>query len=89
MKWKIKPLCEVCRLEPATSFSFVDKRWVFVGNCTSDSERYYIEFKRLFRSPAATVDWLAHMHEKNWMDWDSFMDMLTRFRQATESFGKT
>lgn len=43
-------------------------------------------FEDFFRSPAATVDWLAHMHEKAWMDWVDFMDMMYRFRHATNSY---
>jgi hypothetical protein len=98
MKWKHQPFCEVCGDEPATSFSYVNitktgapgkGRWVFAGACTTESERYYMEFKRIFKSPASTVDWLAHMHEKNWMDWNDFMDMMDRFRAATESFNQT
>ena len=88
------PLCEVCGKEQAISFSSMEKKagritkWKFCGMCTSESERYYITFDRLFRSPGSTVDWLAHMHEKEGMDWQNFMEMMHRFRGATESFNK-
>ncbi len=87
--WKKQPLCEVCGAEPATSFSWIKKTWKFCGVCTMDYEDYYIEFDRFFNSPAATVDWLAHMDEKKWMDWTAFMAMMARFRKATDSFHQT
>jgi hypothetical protein len=59
---------------------------MFCCECTSEKEVYYIEFHRFFASPAATVDWLAHMHEKSWMDWPDFMAMMHRFRAATASY---
>ena len=82
------PICEECHDETATSFSHVHGKWMFTGQCTSGTEDYYIEFKRFFRSPASTIDWLAHMNEKNWMDWTDFMNMMDRFRSATKSFHK-
>lgn len=90
----MKPaICEVCGKEEATSFSFFSDHgnwengtWKFCGGCTSDQEDYYIEFDRFFKTRGATIDWLAHMHEKNWMNWSNFMDMIHRFRQATDSF---
>lgn len=95
-----KPICEVCGKNEATSFSFIifDQEiergdWKFVCECTRDNEDYYIEIKDLFATPPKTVDWLAHMHEKPWMDWRNFMEMIKRFRQATDSYfslmGKT
>lgn len=87
--WKKEPQCEVCGQEPATSFSWLDRDWKFCGDCTTDTESYYIELKLFFQSPASTVDWIAHMAEKNWMDWGKFADMMGRFRAATDSFGVT
>lgn len=85
--FKKKPMCEVCRLEEATSFSyFKNGGWKFTGACTVDTERYYIELYRFFNSPSSTTDWLAHMDEKTWMDWKDFMSMMHRFRKATDSF---
>lgn len=42
--------------------------------------------KRLGHDGHLTVDWLAHMHPKQWMNWSDFMDMVKRFRVATDSF---
>lgn len=85
------PICEVCNKEPATSFSYFQNRnkWLFCGQCTTKEEDYYIELRRFFNNPSATVDWLAHMQEKNWMNWPDFMDMMHRFRDATRSFFKS
>ena len=43
-------------------------------------------FEKFFLEPAQMIDWLAHLHEKDWMDWRDFMGMTTRFRAATESY---
>ena len=88
-----EPVCEVCKKEGAYSFSFLSKGdvpcWKFTGECTNGREEYYIVFEKFFNSPAATVDWLAHLQEKSWMDWQDFGLMFWRFRQATESFSHT
>lgn len=85
----MKPvICEMCHDEEATSFSWIKGDWKFCGDCTSDTESYYIELNRIFSSSESTVDWLAHMHEKNWMDWKKFMDMMHRFREAADCFNK-
>ena len=90
-QWKKVPICEVCHHEPATSFSWFNKadEWKYCGDCGKETETYYISFTRFFRSPAATVDWLAHLSEKNWFKPADFLKMLHRFRAATESFGQT
>ncbi len=87
------PKCEVCENEEASSFSCMAvakngdlTEWKFCGECTSDKEAYYMEFDRFFDSPTSTVDWLAHVHEKG-VDWKNFMDMMHRFREATDSYG--
>ncbi len=89
-----KPICEVCNKGEAVSFSFIEENpttgegyWKYCCNCTSEREKYYIRFENFFDSPASTIDWLAHMHEKTWMSWTDFMDMMNRFRKATNSFG--
>lgn len=88
--FKQTPKCEACGSEDATSFSYVGEpgkgRWIFSGACTSETEVYYIEVANFFGHPAASVDWLAHIHEKGWVNWNDFMDMMVRFRQATDSF---
>lgn len=88
------PACEACNNEAATAFALIENdsgepQWKFCGACTADSDReqYYMQFEGFFRSPSATVDWFAHMHEKGSMNWDDFMDMMKRFRTATHSYG--
>lgn len=87
------PMCEVCNANVATSFSLVSTRptggkpeWKFVCLCTDNAEERYVQIGRFFANPAATTDWLAHLHEIPEMDWHGFMDMVTRFRRATDSF---
>lgn len=91
--FKKTPICEVCGKQEATSFSFIEEdpetgegHWKFCCECTSDHENYYIQFDRFFSNPAAAVDWMSHMSEKSWMDWNDFMNMMTRFREATDSY---
>jgi protein-arginine kinase activator protein McsA len=85
------PLCEVCGKNPATSFShFYDQAskhgsWKFCCMCTSGKEDYYIEFSRFSESLNETMDWLAHMDEKKWMDWKDFIDMAHRYRSAKKA----
>jgi len=82
------PLCEECGASPSSSFShFVDPAtntgsWKFCCGCTSGKEDYYIEFSRFFGSQSETMNWLAHMDEKTWMDWHNFMQMVQRYRAA-------
>lgn len=85
-KFRKAPLCEKCGKAEAISFSLIKGKWMFTCMCTADNESYYIELDRFFRSPASTVDWLAHMSEKPWMDCHDFMEMMHRFRGATNSF---
>jgi hypothetical protein len=92
--FKQVPLCEVCCANKATSFSRVTDpkdsnaiTWKFVCLCTADAEQRYVPIDRFFANPAATTDWLAHLNEIAEMDWHSFMNMMTRFRRATDSFG--
>lgn len=77
-----KVICEKCGQEKAYSFSYFrdTDEWMFTGDCTRESEDYYIEFDRFFESPKETVDWLAHMSEKGWMNWDDFTGMMCRLR---------
>lgn len=82
------PTCEECEKDLATSFSLVAERWKFTCECTSEAETYYIKLDDFFRRPAAMVDWLGHMHEKGWMNWNDFMDMMLRFRAATGSYNQ-
>lgn len=91
--FKQEPACEICKAKTANSFVVIgDKddsttwQWQFSCGCVPDNEIYRVEHSRIFASPAGTVDWLAHLHEKTWMNWKDFMDMMTRFRHATSSY---
>jgi len=91
--FKKKPMCEVCGEKEATSFSFIPTgndldigNGKFTCECTSNEEKYYIPISDFFSSPSATIDWLAHLQEKPWVDWNNFMKMMDRFRTSTESF---
>ena len=50
-------------------------------------DNYIILFTRFFKSPAATVDWLAHLAEKGWIEDNAyaFFEMMENFRTATGS----
>ncbi len=88
IKFTKTPKCEECGSNPATAFHYFhnSKNWKFCCGCAEDST-YRVDFDRFFSSPASTVDWLAHLDEKNWKNWRSFMEMITRFRTETDSFG--
>lgn len=93
--FKNEPTCEACGKNPASAFSYRapehegDKGagWRFTCDCTDDHEDYPIHFTRpdgcgFFDSSDQTVDWLAHMGEKTWMDWQDFHKMMVRLRSA-------
>lgn len=97
-----KPMCEICGNKKATHFTLerpdtcsdaiikAEGRWRFVCQHEEDYNEFAnISIESFFKSPSATVDWMAHTHEKDWMNWDNFMDMIHRFRKSTGSFGKT
>lgn len=99
IKFKTQPACEVCKENEATAFSYMggfaeDRKWKFTCPCATNSNAhrealYSIPIDRFFSSPSATVDWMAHLQEKNWMNCADFMQMIQRFRRATGSFGST
>lgn len=94
-----KPMCEKCKKKEAISFSLESewqsnsenyKRtgvWQFTCECNERKEHRHMRIEDFFKSPAETVDLLAHYHEKEIMDWDNFMEMIVRFRK--EAFGWT
>jgi hypothetical protein len=93
--FKKTPICEICGNKPATSFSHFRpgnikgvSGWLFTCICTDETEDYYIKLADFFSSPPATVDWLAHVNEKTWVDWSDFMAMMDRFREATDSYNQ-
>lgn len=78
-------VCEACGREPAFSFSWFpdpDDRygdtsgtWKVTGQCTADSEHYYITFDRWINE----TGWLAHLRQtKNWFDEDDFVAAVGR-----------
>jgi hypothetical protein len=87
--FSVTPVCEVCGKEIAVSFACFDGfgNWKFCGNCTRDNEFYTIPIADFVARPASMVDWIAHMSKKHEMDWESFGQMMLRFREITGSKG--
>jgi len=90
--FKRKPICEMCGEAKAIEFNFFlstngETKCHFACGSLLEPEMYSITIERFFQSPAHTINWLAHLSEKNWFDPDNFFEMMTRFRQATNSFG--
>lgn len=54
---------------------------MFCCICTDETEDYCIKFDGFFANSNSAVWWLVHMHEKVWMDWNEFMDMLSRYHE--------
>ncbi len=92
----MRPLCEACGRESATSFSwFADRArwyaprsgtWRFTGDCTADTEQYYVMLhdrgRGWLESRAEREDWLRHLREKDWFNPLDFFAMLARFEAA-------
>jgi hypothetical protein len=94
-KFKQAPACEICIRQTALSFSFFepcsevpDGGWRFACMCTAEIETAYVPLSDFFKTPSATVDWLAHLGEKTWFDADDWFAMMRRFREATDSFNR-
>ncbi len=97
--FNVSPMCEICGKAEATHFALErpdttdheqikrEGKWRFV--CVDENnynEFYHISIKEYFKSPMQTVDWMAHIHRKDWMNNDNFMDMIVRFRKATNGW---
>ncbi len=53
--------------------------WQFVCvDCPGEAYDFAVE--RFFRTPASTVDWMAHLHEKQWFRPRKFFDFIDRLR---------
>jgi hypothetical protein len=80
------PRCELCRAEPATTFSWFAGTWRFAGRCTSDREQYFIEMHQgghgFLDSAASREHWLDHLREKRWFNEADFLAMLRRHEAA-------
>jgi hypothetical protein len=92
--FKRTPTCERCRLKEAITFiqEIETKRWSFIcPQCRAtgpgSGPEYEVAIASFFHSPPATVDWMAHLYEKEEFDGRSFAVMFHRFREATGSFG--
>lgn len=88
VRFKQTPMCELLHDKPAEFFTCQDGKWLFV--CLEAPEKfsdYHFEISEFFRSPTATVDWLAHLHEKAWFDPKDFLEMIHRFRHAADCYG--
>jgi hypothetical protein len=48
---------------------------------------YNVPVAEIMKSPAALVDWIAHLNEKTWFDAKKFADFFTRFRKQNNLFG--
>jgi hypothetical protein len=92
VKFPKAPKCELCKKKSAIAFWLLrsdsgKSRWKFCCNCADEQDDIYvIMLDRFFHSPASTVDWLAHINEKKWMNWSDFIAMIDRFREATQSY---
>ena len=69
----------MCGEGKATSFSYIDTtykmklcRVVGLYVYITDNEEYYILIDNFFSQTSSAVDWLAHMHEKKWVNWNDF-----------------
>ena len=89
--FKNKPLCEVCGREDATAFVGFRisgenhvARWTFACANEPADESEAFSIADTFASPEATVNRLAQMHQSGRTDWQPFMDMMVRFREATK-----
>ena len=62
--------------------------WQFVSvNAPEELGDYNVAVTRLIRSPAALVDWLAHLDEKTWFKPDLFFTFFTRLRKENKLYG--
>ena len=61
--------------------------WQFIcGSCPD--EFYDIQASRFFKSPEATVDWMAHLHEKRWFSPVKFFEFMDSMRTNGGFYGK-
>jgi hypothetical protein len=85
LKFSKTPMCELLGDKAATHFTHRRGKWMFVSTeAPEDDAEYHFKIERFFASPAATVDWLAHLSEKRWFDAEDFVGMMRRFRASTE-----
>jgi hypothetical protein len=91
MEFKQKPICEMCRKQAATRLvMYPNYDWAFV---CEDCEYTHpllqsVDIEYSFRSPEHVVDLLVSLDKEPDYpaDWEQFMKMMFRFREATDSF---
>jgi hypothetical protein len=67
--FKKQPTCELVKGAPAEHFTCRNGRWLFVSTEAEElGDEYHFEIDDFFKSPASTVDWLAHLNEKGWFE---------------------
>lgn len=78
------PLCERCGSERASSFSWFEEErdWQFTGDCTIETESYYVLLREALRSKNEWSAWMLHLSRKEWFDSFAFAAMLDRFMAA-------
>jgi hypothetical protein len=87
LNFKKQPACELLPDHFANYFSFQRGKWFFVcSQALEDRNEYDVPINEFFASPANTVDWLAHLAEKQWFNAEDFCAMIHRFRKATDSY---
>ena len=92
MKFNKQPICELCEEAEATKFMLnTDGIWSFIcEKCEDDYDCLYqsdvIDY--VCGSIGQTIDFLVSLDkDKNTlMKWSEFMNMMFRFREATDSF---
>jgi hypothetical protein len=63
--------------------------WSFVAKAAPEGPRdYNVQVSRLVASPAALVDWMAHLNEKAWFQPKKFFEFFTAFRAKNNLFNK-
>jgi len=92
LKFPKEPKCQICKIKEATTFVLAGqtydkaKWWFTCIECNVEYEKYYFNIDKFLNSPPSTIDWLSHLHQKNWINWDNFMDMIIKFRKESDSF---
>ena len=88
LQFKQIPMCEILHDIPARHFTCRDEKWLFVSTeAPEKGDEYHFPIADFFKSPSATVDWIAHLSEKHWFNPEDFCTMMHRFRKETDSFG--
>ncbi|HET8797576.1 MAG TPA: hypothetical protein VFO89_07810 [Thermoanaerobaculia bacterium] len=87
-------VCEICDIKTAVAFALIGPvgshgSWKLSCVTCHEDEEYGIKFTEFFRSPEETIEWLAQLAEKSWIDWADFIRMILRLRGADVSLTDT